>query len=43
MAQRADAECLTKADFEDLARFRFGIRSYLRISEETVRRDCLPP
>ncbi len=33
-----NADPLTKQDFEALARFRFGIRSYLRFSEETVRR-----
>jgi DNA-binding MarR family transcriptional regulator len=43
MAQKAEPDGLTKADFEDLARFRFGIRSYLRFSEETVRRDGLTP
>lgn len=32
-------EPLTKTDFEDLARFRFGIRRYLRFSEETVRKQ----
>ncbi|MFC7642088.1 hypothetical protein ACFQX6_14770 [Streptosporangium lutulentum] len=36
-------EPLTKQDFEALARFRFGIRRYLRFSEETVRRDGLTP
>jgi DNA-binding MarR family transcriptional regulator len=36
-------EPLTKADFEALARFRFGIRSYLRFSEETVRRHGITP
>src|SRR3954465_14969365 len=34
---------LTKEDFEALARFRFGIRRYLRFSEETVRRHGLTP
>jgi DNA-binding MarR family transcriptional regulator len=34
---------LTKADFEALARFRFGIRRYLRVSEEVVRRHGLTP
>lgn len=34
---------LTKLDFEALARFRFGIRRYLRFSEETVRRHGLTP
>jgi DNA-binding MarR family transcriptional regulator len=43
MTQTDDPKGLTKADFEDLARFRFGIRSYLRFSEETVRRDGLTP
>jgi DNA-binding MarR family transcriptional regulator len=37
------AEPLTKQDFEALARFRFGIRRYLRFSEETVRRHGLTP
>src|SRR3954447_8215747 len=39
----ADGAPLTKRDSEALARFRFGIRSYLRFSEETVRRDGLTP
>ena len=34
---------LTKADFEALAHFRFGLRRYLRFSEETVRRYGLSP
>lgn len=34
---------LTKQDFEALARFRFGIRRYLRTSEELVRRHGLTP
>ena len=34
---------LSKADFEALARFRFGIRRYLRFSEEIVRRHGLTP
>lgn len=34
---------LSKADFEALAQFRFGIRRYLRFSEETVRRHGLNP
>jgi DNA-binding MarR family transcriptional regulator len=34
---------LSKADFEALARFRFGIRRYLRFSEEVVRRHGLTP
>ena len=33
----AGSESLTKQDFEELARFRFAIRRYLRFSEETVR------
>ena len=37
------AEALTKQDFEALARFRFGIRRYLRFSEETVRRHGVTP
>ncbi|GAA1553223.1 helix-turn-helix domain-containing protein [Kribbella sancticallisti] len=44
-AMNADevAEPLTKADFEALARFRFGIRRYLRFSEQTVRAHGLTP
>ena len=34
---------LTKQDFEALARFRFGIRRYLRFSEVTVRRHGVTP
>ena len=34
---------LTKRDFEALARFRFGIRRYLRFSEQTVRSHGLTP
>lgn len=34
---------LTKAEFEALARFRFGIRRYLRVSEEMVRARGLTP
>ena len=37
------AEPLTKRDFEALARFRFGIRRYLRFSEETVRKHGVTP
>jgi DNA-binding MarR family transcriptional regulator len=37
------AAALTKQEFEALARFRFGIRRYLRFSEETVRRCGLTP
>jgi DNA-binding MarR family transcriptional regulator len=40
---RTDTGALTKQDFEALARFRFGIRRYLRFSEETVRRHGLTP
>jgi DNA-binding MarR family transcriptional regulator len=39
----AGSEPLTKQDFEALARFRFGIRRYLRFSEEIVRRHGLTP
>jgi DNA-binding MarR family transcriptional regulator len=39
----ADPTPLTKAEFEALARFRFGIRRYLRFSEETVRRHGVTP
>jgi DNA-binding MarR family transcriptional regulator len=42
-AAEADREPLTKDDFEALARFRFGIRRYLRFSEETVRRHGVTP
>jgi len=34
---------LTKPDYEALARFRFGIRRYLRVSEEIVRSHGLTP
>ena len=34
---------LSKHDFEALARFRFGIRRYLRFSEDAVRRHGLAP
>lgn len=37
------AAALTKQEFEALARFRFGIRRYLRFSEETVRHYGLTP
>jgi DNA-binding MarR family transcriptional regulator len=40
---RAGSPPLTKQDFEALARFRFGIRRYLRFSEETVRSHGLTP
>jgi len=39
----AGSEPLGKQDFEALARFRFGIRRYLRFSEETVRGEGLTP
>ncbi|TQN43570.1 DNA-binding MarR family transcriptional regulator [Blastococcus colisei] len=41
--EHSGAAPLTKADFEALARFRFGIRRYLRFSEEIVRRHGLTP
>jgi DNA-binding MarR family transcriptional regulator len=40
---RTSSGVLTKQDFEALARFRFGIRRYLRFSEETVRGHGLTP
>ena len=40
---RAGSGALTKQDFEALARFRFGIRRYLRFSEETVRSHGVTP
>jgi DNA-binding MarR family transcriptional regulator len=40
---QAGSAALTKQDFEALARFRFGIRRYLRFSEETVRSHGLTP
>jgi DNA-binding MarR family transcriptional regulator len=39
----AEPRPLTKRDFEALAQFRFGIRRYLRFSEETVRQHGLTP
>lgn len=39
----AGSAALTKQDFEALARFRFGIRRYLRFSEETVRSHGVTP
>ena len=44
-AETGDVESapLTKEDFEALAQFRFGIRRYLRFSEETVRRHGVAP
>jgi len=41
--RRSSSQPLTKSDFEALARFRFGIRRYLRFSEETVRELGLTP
>ncbi|MFI7672253.1 MarR family winged helix-turn-helix transcriptional regulator [Actinophytocola sp. NPDC049390] len=41
--EEPEPEPLTKQDFEALARFRFGIRRYLRFSEETVRQHGLTP
>jgi DNA-binding MarR family transcriptional regulator len=41
--ERAGPGSLTKRDFEALARFRFGIRRYLRFSEETVRSHGVTP
>jgi DNA-binding MarR family transcriptional regulator len=41
--EATDSSPLTKEDFEALARFRFGIRRYLRFSEETVRRHGTTP
>src|SRR3954447_20807464 len=43
VSAEASERPLTKQDFEALARFRFGLRRYLRFSEETVRRDGLTP
>jgi DNA-binding MarR family transcriptional regulator len=46
MTDRPEAlavEPLAKSDFETLARFRFGIRRYLRASEEIVREHGLTP
>lgn len=34
---------MSKRDFEELARVRFAIRSYLRFSDETVREHGLTP
>lgn len=39
----AGLDPLSKEDFEALAQFRFGIRRYLRFSEETVRRHGVTP
>jgi DNA-binding MarR family transcriptional regulator len=41
--KRAEPEPLSKQDFEALAEFRFGIRRYLRFSEEIVRGHGLTP
>lgn len=41
--EHAGSHPLTKEDFEALARFRFGIRRYLRFSEETVRKHGVTP
>jgi DNA-binding MarR family transcriptional regulator len=38
-----DHRPLTKSEFEALATFRFGIRRYLRFSEEAVRRHGITP
>jgi len=45
MAGPGDARSapLAKQDFEALARFRFGIRAYLRFSEDTVRQHGVTP
>ncbi len=37
------SEPLTKAEYEALARFRFGIRRYLRFSEDIVREMGITP
>ncbi|WP_172652419.1 MarR family winged helix-turn-helix transcriptional regulator [Rhodococcus opacus] len=41
--EHVESEPLTKRDFEALARFRFGIRRYVRFSEDTVRDHGLTP
>jgi DNA-binding MarR family transcriptional regulator len=38
-----DGEHLTKSDYEALARFRYGIRRFLRFSENAVRSQGLMP
>jgi DNA-binding MarR family transcriptional regulator len=43
VSAEASERPLTKQDFEALARFRFGLRRYLRFSEETVRRHGATP
>lgn len=42
-ASPVDATPLTKTEFEALADFRFGIRQYLRFSEETARANGITP
>jgi DNA-binding MarR family transcriptional regulator len=41
--KRVRSPHLTKQDYEELARFRFGIRRYLRFSEDVVRDAGLTP
>lgn len=41
--ERGESTPLTKREFESLARFRFGIRRYLRFSEDTVRSHDVTP
>ena len=41
--RRRNIRTFDKPDFEALARFRFGIRRYLRVSEEIVRSHDLTP
>jgi DNA-binding MarR family transcriptional regulator len=41
--QDNESTYLTKQDYEELARFRFGIRRYLRFSEDLVRQAGLTP
>jgi len=43
VTSRGRPDSLTKAEFEALARFRFGIRRYLRAGEEHARARGLPP
>jgi DNA-binding MarR family transcriptional regulator len=42
-AEQRDAQALTKADYEALARFRYGLRLYFRFSEQAVRAIGLTP
>lgn len=42
-SEQSVADPLSKADFEALARFRFGVRRYLRVSEEIVRAHGVTP